>query len=267
MQPVGDDVQAQDGGVLGADQDRVGEPLAERLLRGRAEGLGVVGHDDLARDGAVVQHGEGGVEVVVARVDQLERDQLDALLGELQALGHLGVAGGRGAEAGAGEQQLADEQQVALALHDLDRLAEPAVALGGRRAEPAVVRRALRRALRVGEPGGERPPADDDAAVGRVDHVGQARLGLDDVDLVTAGLVGRAERLPLGERLGGVDGRGRVHPRVDGVDDVEVRGRAHEVVPRGGGPLRGGLRHGARLRPHRFTTGTHPLRILPRILA
>ena len=59
-----------------------------------AERLGQVG------DVGAAEHGERGVEVVVARVDQLQRDDRAA-----EQLLRLGVRGVVGAEAGAGEQE------------------------------------------------------------------------------------------------------------------------------------------------------------------
>ena len=74
----------------------------------------MVGDQRVRRVG--VEHRERGVQVVVARVDQLERDDLAA--GER---GELAVRGGVGAEAGAGEDDVADDEHVALALVDLLR--------------------------------------------------------------------------------------------------------------------------------------------------
>ena len=51
-----------------------------------------------------------------------------------------------------------------------------------------------------------------------------------DVDPVTQTPVRRHEALPLRHRQVPVHGCGDVHPRVDRVDDVEVLGRAHQVV-------------------------------------
>ena len=63
--------------------------------------------------------------------------------------------------------------------------------------QPAQVGRALGAALGVGEPGAERAALDDQAAVGGEDHVRQARLGVDELDLVAELQVGLAQGLPL----------------------------------------------------------------------
>ncbi len=57
-----------------------------------------------------VEHGDRGVEVVEARVDQVERDDLAT-----EDLADLAVAVARGAETGAGQDHVADEQEVSLA--------------------------------------------------------------------------------------------------------------------------------------------------------
>ena len=68
----------------------------------------------------------------------------------------------------------------------------------------------LGRALRVAEPGAEHGAVDDGGAVGRVDHVGQARHRGEQVDAVAEVEVGAAQRVPLAR------GRGRRSTAVPG---------------------------------------------------
>jgi hypothetical protein len=162
--------------------------------------------------------------VVEARVHQLQRDDRDA-----EQLLHLGVRAGVGAEAGAGQHELADDEEVALALVDVPGLGDALQVEGGQAPE---VGRTLGPPLGVGEPGAQGMALEDEAAVGREHHVGQAGLRLDELDLVTERQVGPPEGLPLPHGEVAVGTAGDVHPRVDRVADLEVRGGAHEVAPR-----------------------------------
>ena len=134
------------------------------------------------------------------------------------------VAVRRAAKAGAGQDDVADQQEVALALVDLDGLAH-VEAVG---AEPVHVGGAFGLALRVGELGAVGDAVDDEAAVGGVDHVGQAVDRVDQVHVEAEADVGVVQRLPLGDGQVRVGRQGRVHPRVDPVDDGEVVGLAHQ---------------------------------------
>ena len=71
---------------------------------------------------------------------------------------------------------------------------------------------------------------DQEAAVGGVDHVGQALDGVDELDLVAERDVRVVQVLPLAQRHVGVGRVGRHHPRVDRVADREVLGTAHQVA-------------------------------------
>ena len=188
-----------------------------------------------------------GVEVVVARVDELEAHDRQA-----ERLARFGVGARVGAEAGAGEEPLAGDEEVAFAFVDeRGRLvvAEP----GG--AQPVEVRGTLSRALLVAELRAVDLAVRDGRAVRREDHVGVAGQRIDELDVVAQPAVGLDEEAPLPQRQIGVDRDGRVHPRVDRVPDVEVARLAHQVAAPGGVLLvkRAGSRRNAYARyRHRF---------------
>ena len=79
----------------------------------------------------------------------------------------------------------------------------------------------------------DRPVVDDESTVGGVDHIGQTRHRIDDVDAVAQAQIGLTQRLPLRDGTCGVDRCRGVHPRVDGVLDREMDRRGHGVVPDG----------------------------------
>ncbi len=226
-------VAAEHRRVLLVDEDRVRIPALEHGAAVFGEGAGEV--DDLL----VVQREQGGVEVVEARVDQLECHDLapeDAL--------HLAMRVDVGTEPGAAEDDVAGEHEVALTFVAVLRAshAEPAGA------EPALVRPLLADPLGMPETGEQRDTVDDERAVGREDHVRQAPLGCDRLDEVPGMLVGGAELLPLRHGTIRVRRQLGVHPGIDRVDHGEVCGRAHEKTPRLGG--NGRPLHGETLRPH-----------------
>lgn len=111
MATVGHCVEAEDDGVGLGREDRVREEALEHAAAAGAEGLGVVG------DGGVVQDRQRGVEVVEARIHQLQRDHRDA-----EQLLRLSVGARVGAEAGARQDELSDYQEVSLALVHVHRL-------------------------------------------------------------------------------------------------------------------------------------------------
>ena len=95
-------------------------------------------------------------------------------------------------------------------------------------------------ALRVRELRAVGDAVDDEAAVGGVDHVGQAVDRVDELHVVAEADVGVVQHLPLREGERRVGGLGGVHPRVDPVDDGEVLGAAHEHAASGGPVARAG---------------------------
>src|SRR2546423_1670330 len=121
----------------GVDPDPRGAPLGgdDRIRKGRADPLPATRRERLGQvgdPGRAAEDGQRGVQVVEARVDQVERDDRAA-----EQLLRLGVRVQVGAEPGAGEQEALGQQQVALALVDALRLlGEEAVA-----GEPVQVRR------------------------------------------------------------------------------------------------------------------------------
>ncbi|GAB3954543.1 hypothetical protein GCM10027614_61810 [Micromonospora vulcania] len=157
--PVADRVQAEHLGVGHGGVHGVGEEPPQHGLAARGERLGQVRH------GPLVEHGQRGVQVVEAWVDELHGDHRVA-----EDLLQLGVRGVRGAEAGAGQQVITGQQDVALALVDVLRVVH--LEAGG--LEPRPVGRCLVGALRVAELHGHRLAVDHRAAVGGEDHVGQA---------------------------------------------------------------------------------------------
>ncbi|GAB3859001.1 hypothetical protein GCM10029963_59600 [Micromonospora andamanensis] len=202
------------GGVHGVRE----EPAQHGLTAGR-ERLRQVRH------GPLVEHGQRGVQVVEARVDELHGDHRVT-----EDLLELGVRGVRGAETGAGEQVITGQQDIALTLVDVLRVVH--LEAGG--LEPGAVRGGLVGALRVPELHGHRPAVDHGAAVGGEDHVGQAGYRRDLLDGVTQVQVDLAQPLPLPDGEVDIDRGGRVHPGVDRVVDGEVRRPAHQEALAGG---------------------------------
>ncbi len=147
-----------------------------------------------------------------------------------------------GAEALSGEDEAVGEEEVALPLVHLLGVVHRGVAGGP---EPVQVRRTFGRSLGVAEPRAEYLAVDDGGAVGRVDHVGQAGNGLDEIHAVAQPLVESAQPFPLDNRERGVDRLGGFHPRVDRVADREVGRSAHQVVARCRGPAGGAAFGGA----------------------
>ena len=129
-----------------------------------------------------------------------------------------------GAEPGAGEDDVADEQDVALALVDV--LGHAHIETVG--PEPVHVGRALGLPLRVGEARAVGDVVEHEAAVGRVDHVGQALDGVDQLHVEAEVEVGLVQRLPLADRERVVGGVFRVHLRIDPVAHREVLRPAHQ---------------------------------------
>ncbi|GAA2600969.1 hypothetical protein GCM10009863_12850 [Streptomyces axinellae] len=101
--------------------------------------------------------------------------------------------------------------------------------------EPGEVQRPFAGALRVPEPGREHPAVHNGGAIGREDHVGQPADRLDQLDTVAEVPVKVVQALPLGEGEAAVGRLPGLHPRVDGVRDVEVAGPARQQAPRAGG--------------------------------
>ncbi len=217
MQAVGDRVQTEGGRVLAVgDQGVREEPPEHRLAAGR-EGVRVV-HDLVA-----VQDAERRVQVVVARVHQVEADDRAAeeLLG-------LVVRERTGAEAPAGQDVVRGDREVPFALVDVGRLVDVRVAVG---TEPVEVDLGLGGPFRVGEPGPEDPAVHDEGPVRREDHVGQRGVGFEGLDDVPEGAVAVPQVFPLGQCEGQVHRFRGIHPRIDGVRDLEVCGCAHQVAP------------------------------------
>ncbi|EGJ77827.1 hypothetical protein STTU_5037 [Streptomyces sp. Tu6071] len=220
MPPVRDRVEAQDQRVRLAREERVGEERREGRAAARRERAREV-HDLLALR---VEHGEGRVQVVEARVDQLQADRRTP-----EVLLRLGRRERRGAEAVPREEPPARHGEVPLALVDLHGHADVRPAP---RREPRPVRHRLRLPLREGEPRPEHAPADHRRPVRRVHHVRQPRLRVEHVHGMPERPVAGHEPLPLRERPRPVHGRARVHPGVDRVTDLEVLRGAHQVVAR-----------------------------------
>ena len=246
VQAVGDRVEAEGDRVALRGLDRVGEQLAQDGARAGRERRRVV--RDLRVGRVARQHGQRGVEVVVVRADQVERDDRAA-----EQLLQLGVRGAVGAEAGAGQDQVADDEQVALALVGLAGGVRDVAAVG----EPLLVRGALGLALGVAELRGVDDAVQDGRAVGGVDHVRQAGDRVDRLDGVAEVEVHVAQRAPLADGQVGVGVLGLVHPRVDLVGHRVVDGLAHQVAAIGtSGGGRGHEGSSWRVVPTRLRVGT-----------
>ena len=234
MATVAHGVQAQHERVGLARLEGVGEQPAQDGLRpGRERGRE-------PGDGGVVQGEQGRVQVVEARVDEVQTDHRAA-----GALLDLRMRVTLGAEARAREHQVADHGQVALALvhgGGGDDLAEAV------RLQPGRVGGGLPGAFGVGEPGADRDPVDHERAVGGEDHVGQAGDRRELEHLVPEVAVGVAQRLPLPDRQGRVHHHTGRHPRVDRVLHGEVHRGAHEE-PSADGDAVGGHRVGGEALP------------------
>ena len=127
-------VEPEHGGVVCGRDDRVGVEVAQHCLAASAESAWEI--SDFVRP----EHAQRGVEVVVARVDKLERDDR-----KTERLACFGVCGRVGAKAGAGKQPTAGDEQIAFTF--VDELRIVGLEAGG--TEPVQVGRALSRALRV----------------------------------------------------------------------------------------------------------------------
>jgi len=218
---VGVGVEAEHGGVVSVDEDRVRVPLGEECAAVGVERPREV--RDVLPPRSVVQHREGGVQVVEAGIDETQREHLTP-----EHLGQLAVAGIAAAESGSGEDRLADEEEVTLAFVDL----------AGRRdleacgAQPVAVGGSLRLSFRVREARAVGEVADDEAAVGGVDHVGESGERLDELHVEAECDVEAVQLLPLPHREGRVRRQAGVHPRIDPIHHVEVLRRAHQDRPR-----------------------------------
>ena len=157
--------------------------------------------------------------------------------GPLEEVACLAQRGVLGADAVPGEQGRVDQREVTFTLVDAkSRRRRETLAL-----EPFPVPALLRASFGMAEPRRQHAPREREPAVGREHHVGQPGHGIHQPHLVPERPVHLHEPLPLAERAGPVDRDRRVHPRIDGVDDVEVLRRAHEECappcPPGGLPV------------------------------
>ena len=213
-----DGVRAERGGLIVGERDRVGHERGDpprALLVERARRV-----ERRVR----VQRAEDDVDVVVARVGELDgRDRTGDDPPEVD------VCPGRGPRPVPGDKRLAERQRVAGALLR-DVLAQRADREAVLR-KPAHGVRGLGTALDVAHARRHERVAVDDPEVGGEDEVGQAGLRREHLDLGTSVAVRRDERVPLALRALAVDRDRGVHPRIDRVRHVEVRGRAHEVAP------------------------------------
>lgn len=216
MTAVRDRVEPEALGVAGARLDRRGKHPPQHLPAPGRERVGEV------RDGALVEDGQRGVQVVVAGIHQLQRDHRAA-----EVLLSFPVRAGLGPEAGARQDVTPDSQEVAFPLVDVLGLAKLADDL----AQPGGVGRGLGSPLGVAKPRTERLAVDHQRRVGGEDHVGETGDAVDDVHAMSQPQIGAAQILPLAQCLVAIDRGRRVHPRVDRVGHVEVRRPAHQVVP------------------------------------
>ncbi len=129
----------------------------------------------VVRDGVIVENRQRRIEVVEPRIDELEADDRHS-----HDVGDLGVGTLVGPKSMARQDRRADDQQIALTLVGV-------VGVGGLEAvdaHPLGVGGGLAGALWVGEAGDDGLAVDDEATVRGVDHVGQTRDGLDELDSV-----------------------------------------------------------------------------------
>jgi hypothetical protein len=225
--------------------DVVGDDSAVYVDRvaGEADGIGLANDDsffgwvegfDLCQGGAVegfrkvhyvaaFEWGEAGVEVVEARVDEVEGGDLDA-----PNFAERLMAGGDGAGAVANPEAgaVGGEEGVAFAFEGRGAGGvDDGVACF---AEPAAEVRLFALALGMEEAADGNGAIALETGVGGEDHVGGAGLRLDELN-VGDGADGFVEALPL---LGGTGAGGGVdvasHPGVDDVVDVVELGGTHE---------------------------------------
>ena len=155
-------VAAKRDGLLDRDLDQVRNPIAQHRAAIFVERAGIV-QGKVRR-----QRAEAGIEVIETRVDQLERQDLDA-----QPLADPLVAAHIAAKPVAGDQRLAAKEGVAgpfevVARRELDDL-EPAAP------GPAFKVRRFALPHAVSEPRADEEIAKDQAGIGREDQVGKAR--------------------------------------------------------------------------------------------
>src|SRR5438445_441360 len=194
----------------------------DAVERVAVEGVGVV------EEAALGERAETGVEVVEALVDQAQRHDLD-----VHHLRQVAVRLERGTHAVAAPEERRSrlEERVALALErpparELDDAAAAA-------AKPLDGVARLGRALGEAEACGHEGVVVHEPRVGGEGHVGEARRGLEQLQVGARG-ERRAECLPLPHRLLGVGAADvPLHPRVDDVlDAVEARRAEEEGVAR-----------------------------------
>ena len=192
------------------------------------------GEGDLLVAGGVILAGSGfrtdpRAHAEAARVLHREVVPLEHLL-------RLQVGGRLGAEAVPREHEAAVQPrqvgEVALALVDSGGRDEAPAAAGVMEGfVEGAVAVGLRRSLRVAEPRAVHDALDAECPVRRVHHVGEGGLRRQDVDGVPESLQRLAQAGPLLDGKLDVDGRARLHPRIDRVLDGEVLRRAHQICP------------------------------------
>jgi hypothetical protein len=97
-------------------------------------------------------------------------------------------------------------------------------------------------ALRMAHARGDERLAVDEPEVGGEDEVRQDGVRRERLDLRACFAKGLDERVPLALCPRAIDLHGDVHPGVDGVGDVEMGRRTHEVAPAPGEVLGHGVR-------------------------
>ncbi len=216
--PDDDRVRAERARLLVGEHDRVRD---EPLDRSQAVGVEGARRDE---GGVRVERAEDDVDVVEALVGELDRQ--DPALDEPR---ELDVGRGRRARAVAGDERGAEGQRVAGALlHDVLAQAPDVEAV---RAKPGLGVGGLGTALGMAHARGDERRAVDEAEVRGEDEIGEPGQRVEDVDGRSRLAQRPHERVPLALGALAIDADREVHPRVDRVGDVEVRGRAHEVVP------------------------------------
>ena len=213
--PSGIALQAKPAATSTGTSIRFGTSWRIKRIEFGREGGG--GHQDVGR----IERAEARIEVIEARVDQLQRDDVD-----LEDSSHGAVGFAIGSKPVAAEEPVADEERVTGPLER--QRARQLVDVEAEALELLAPVRLLPLPLGMVKVAQHRPVVPEHRRVGGEDHVGQTRNRRGKFDRDTEFEVFAIERVPLllSQRM--VDLDRDVHPGIDLVFDAEMVRAAHE---------------------------------------